>query len=384
MRFLSAEDRSFLSRWWWSLDHALLAAMLALAVIGIGLVMSAGPAVASRIGADTMHFTVRQAGYLVLALGAMCVCSMLSSKQIWRLATFAGMAAILGVILTLFVGQEIKGATRWITVFGLSIQPSEFVKPLVTVLLGWLLARQKTTEGFPGFIIAMGLCLFVVSLLVMQPDYGMTFVFLSTFVAMIVLAGCPLRYIAVFGVFFAVLFTLAYFTVDHVHSRVERFLDPSKGDTYQVDRSLEAFSSGGLFGTGPGGGQVKMQLPDAHADFIFSVAAEEMGFVFAVILICIYGFIILRGFARLRASNSVFAMLGGGGLLFMLGLQALIHMGSATQIIPAKGMTLPLISYGGSSLIAVGMTMGIILALTKGQGAKRHDFRWKPAAASEF
>jgi cell division protein FtsW len=144
---------------------------------------------------------------------------------------------------------------------------------------------------------------------------------------------------------------------------------------------MEAFASGGLFGAGPGGGQVKLQLPDAHADFIFSVAAEELGFVFSVLLIALYGFIVLRGFLRLRATNSVFAMLGGGGLLFMVGLQAFIHMASATQLIPAKGMTLPLVSYGGSSLIAIGITMGIILALTKGQGTRRHDFRWKPVAA---
>ncbi|MBU6235535.1 MAG: FtsW/RodA/SpoVE family cell cycle protein, partial [Alphaproteobacteria bacterium] len=267
---------------------------------------------------------------------------------------------------------------------GFSLQPSEFVKPCVTVMSGWLLARQKTTEGFPGLFIAFGLSCFIALLLIMQPDYGMTFVFMATFFAMVILAGCPLRYIAVFAMLGASLLVLAYFTVDHVHSRVERFLDPTKGDTYQVDRSLEAFASGGMFGTGPGGGQVKLQLPDAHSDFIFSVAGEELGFVFLVALIALYAFIVVRGFSRLRATNSVFAMLGGGGLLFMVGLQATIHMASAMQLMPAKGMTLPLVSYGGSSLIAVGMTMGFILSLTRGQGTKRHDFRWKPAAASEF
>lgn len=384
MRFLSVEDRSFISRWWWSLDHALLFAMLALALIGVGLVMSAGPAVAQRIGFEASHFTIRQIFFVLPSVGIMLMASMLNARQIWRVATFISAAALIGIVMTLLFGAETKGATRWISLFGFSLQPSEFAKPSIALMSAWLLARQKTNENFPGVVFATVLTSLVVLLLIMQPDYGMTFVFLCTFVAMVVLAGCRLRYVAIFGALIASLFVIAYFTVDHVHSRVERFLDPSKGDTYQIDRSMEAFASGGLFGTGPGGGQIKNQLPDAHSDFIFSVAAEELGLLFLVLLAALYCFIIIRGFSRLRATNSVFAMLGGGGLLFMIGLQALIHMASTMQVIPAKGMTLPFVSYGGSSLVAVGMTMGFILALTKGQGTKRHDFRWKPAAASEF
>lgn len=381
---LSAQDRSHLGRWWWSVDRPLLAAMLALAALGMGLVVTASPAVAMRLNAEPMHFVVRHAVFLVPAIGVLFLCSLLSPKQIWRVATFGGIAGVIGILLTLFMGVEIKGATRWISLFGFSIQPSEFVKPFFVIMAGWLLARQKTTEGFPGLWLAAALYAVIVTLLMSQPDLGMTGVITLTFFAMIFLAGCPLRYIVVLAAAGMLLLVFFYFTFDHFHSRVERFLDPGSGDTYQVDRSLEAFANGGLFGTGPGGGQVKKQLPDAHADFIFSVAAEELGLIFTVLLVALYGFIILRGFLRLRASNSVFAMLSGGGLLVMLGVQALIHMGSATQVLPAKGMTLPLVSYGGSSLLAVGMTMGIILALTKGQGTRRHDFRWKPAASSEF
>lgn len=383
MAVLSAQDHSRIGRWWWSVDRPLLAAILALAALGIGLVVTASPAVAVRIGYEPMHFVIRHCIFLAPALGIMFVCSLLSPQQIWRLATFCGVAGVIGILLTLFVGTEIKGATRWISLFGFSVQPSEFVKPCFAVFAGWLLARQKTTEGFPGLWLAAGLYAAVVTLLMSQPDLGMTGVVTVTFFAMIFLAGCPLRYVVMLALGGMMLLVFFYYTFDHFHSRVERFLDPSSGDTYQVDRSLEAFANGGLFGTGPGGGQVKKQLPDAHADFIFSVAAEELGLIFTVLLVALYGFIIIRGFIRLRASNSVFAMLGGGGLLVMMGLQALIHMGSATQVLPAKGMTLPLVSYGGSSLLAVGMTMGIILALTKGQGTRRHDFRWKPAA-SEF
>ena len=383
MAVLSAQDHSRIGRWWWSVDRPLLAAILALAALGIGLVVTASPAVAVRIGYEPMHFVIRHCIFLAPALGIMFVCSLLSPQQIWRLATFCGVAGVIGILLTLFVGTEIKGATRWISLFGFSVQPSEFVKPCFAVFAGWLLARQKSTDGFSGLWLAAGLYAAVVTLLMSQPDLGMTGVVTVTFFAMIFLAGCPLRYVVMLALGGMMLLVFFYYTFDHFHSRVERFLDPSSGDTYQVDRSLEAFANGGLFGTGPGGGQVKKQLPDAHADFIFSVAAEELGLIFTVLLVALYGFIIIRGFIRLRASNSVFAMLGGGGLLVMMGLQALIHMGSATQVLPAKGMTLPLVSYGGSSLLAVGMTMGIILALTKGQGTRRHDFRWKPAA-SEF
>ncbi|HEY8962993.1 MAG TPA: putative peptidoglycan glycosyltransferase FtsW, partial [Alphaproteobacteria bacterium] len=360
MRLLSMQDRSVLSRWWWNIDRPLLGAILAVAVLGAGLVTTASPAVANRLHYEPLYFVIRHMMFLTLALGAMVMASLMSAKQIWRFATVIGVLSLVGVVITLFAGVEIKGATRWVHLPGFSIQPSEFVKPCFVIMAGWLLARQKTLENFPGFWLALALFGITALLLISQPDFGMTVVVTATFFAMVFLAGCPLRFVAVMIGLAVSGAACAYFLFDHVRSRVDRFLDPSSGDTYQVDRSLEAFANGGLLGTGPGGGQVKLQLPDAHADFIFSVAAEELGLIFTLLVVALYGFIVLRGFMKLRGGNSVFSMLAGGGLLIMLGLQALIHMGSATQLLPAKGMTLPFISYGGSSLLAVGMTMGFI------------------------
>lgn len=377
MRILSMQDRSFLGRWWWSVDKGLLAAICALVLFGAGLVFTASPPVAIRNGLDAQHFAMRHLIYLVPAVGMMLVASMLDNKLIWRLATVMGVCAIIGVILTLFYGMETKGATRWVSLFGFSVQPSEFLKPAFVVVAGWLLARQKTMDNFPGFWIATGLFAIVCALLLAQPDVGMTAVVVVTYFAMVFLAGCPLRYVAVMCGLGIVGLIGAYFGMDHFQSRIDRFLTPGSGDTFQVDRSLEAFANGGFFGTGFGSGEIKRQLPDAHADFIFSVAAEEFGAALTLILLGTFMYIFWRAFQRLMGGNSVFAMLAGGGLLIMLSVQTFIHMGSATQILPAKGMTLPLISYGGSSLVAVGITFGILLALTKGAGIKKRDYSWK-------
>lgn len=377
MGILSMQDRSFLGRWWWGVDRRLLVAIIALVVCGAGLVFTASPPVALRGGLPALHFAMMHLFYLVPAVGAMLVVSMLDNKQIWRLCSVLFLLSIVGVVLTLFFGTEIKGATRWISILGISGQPSEFLKPTFVVVAGWLLARQKTTEKFPGFWIAAALFGLVCALLLSQPDVGMTAVVVVTFVAMVFLAGCPLRYVAIMCGIGVTGFVGAYFGMDHFRSRIDRFLSPGTGDTFQVDRSLEAFANGGFFGTGFGSGEIKRQLPDAHADFIFSVAAEEFGAAFTLILLGAFMFIFWRAFSRLMGGNSVFAMLAGGGLLIMLSVQTFIHMGSATQLLPAKGMTLPLISYGGSSLVAVGITFGILLALTKGTGIQKRDYSWK-------
>jgi len=385
MRGLIARDFGPLRRWWASMDGAFLSAIIMLAVLGLGLVMTASPAVATRIGVEHDHFIVRHMLYLLPSLVAMFLVSLLTPRLVWRFASIGLVISLLGIVGTLLFGAEIKGATRWINILGLNAQPSEFMKPCFVVVVGWLLARQKTTESFPGVIAAGAIFGITAALLLLQPDFGMTFVVTCTFIAMVFLAGCPLRFIMILMGLGLVGVVCAYLTLDHVNERIDRFLNPQGGgDTYQVDRSLEAFANGGLLGTGPGEGLIKMQIPDAHADFIFSVAAEEMGLLFVVFLVALYAFIIIHGFMRLRAGNSVFGMLAGGGLLVMLGVQALIHMGSATQLLPAKGMTLPFISYGGSSLLAIGITFGVLLALTRGTQARRHPFQWKNSALQEF
>jgi cell division protein FtsW len=227
---------------------------------------------------------------------------------------------------------------------------------------------QKEKEGFPGYIITAGFYVLTVGLLILQPDLGMTCVVTAIWVVHIFLAGFPFRILFALGILGVGGMVTAYFTLDHVESRINRFLNPESGDNYQVEKSIEAIQSGGLIGVGPGQGTVKLDLPDAHADFIFSVGAEEMGLIFILCLVALYGFVLVRGFNKLMDSNNMFYVLAVGGLLTMFGLQAMIHMGSALNILPTKGMTLPFISYGGSSLLSMSFAMGVCLSLLKKQG----------------
>lgn len=291
--------------------------------------------------------------------------SFMTRKQIRRLATLAFVGSITAMVLVLATGMEIKGAQRWIHVFGFSLQPSEFVKPAFAILAAWLMAMQKEKNNFPGNTLTAGLYFLTVALLLMQPDLGMTVIVTAIWAAQIFLAGFPFRLLAVLLVLGVLGIVMAYFSFDHVQSRIDRYLHPEAGDTYQVDLSLQAFQNGGLIGTGPGQGTIKMDLPDAHADFIFAVAAEEMGLIAVLVILGLYGFILMRGYNRLMESNDMFVVLAVGGLLTMFGLQALVHMGSSLHLLPTKGMTLPFISYGGSSLLSIGFSMGMVLALTR-------------------
>jgi cell division protein FtsW len=364
-RLFSRTDRSFLARWWWTLDRGLLAAFLLLAIIGVVLGATASPPVAERIGLPSYYFLMRHVAILVPALILMAGVSMLEARWIWRVASVIFILGLIGMALVLWTGPEIKGAQRWVHVLGFSLQPSEFVKPAFAIASAWFMALQKRKENFPGSLIAAGLYAATITLLLMQPDLGMTFVITMIWASQIFLAGFRFRLLAGLAGAGAGGLAAAYFAFDHVHSRVDRFFNPDSGDNYQVQKSIEAFQNGGLFGTGPGQGAVKLDLPDAHADFIFSVAGEELGLIFILLLISLYGFILLRGFNRLMESENIFTVLAAGGLLTMLGLQAMVHMGSALNILPAKGMTLPFISYGGSSLLSVGFSTGAILALTR-------------------
>lgn len=367
MKPFSRTDQSIISRWWWTVDRGMLAVLLAIIVIGVFLVMAASPPVAMRIGLPQFHFVTRHLIVLVPAVAIMLSVSLLSLKNLRRLCFVTFGITIVLMILVLVIGQEIKGAQRWIHLPGFSLQPSEIIKPVFIVMAAWFVARAKDHPGFPGIKLAIVLYALVAGLLLLQPDMGMTFVVTSCFMVVIFLAGVPLRYVALLGILGAGGAVAAYFSFDHVKSRVDRFLDPESGDTYQIDKSLAAFQNGGLLGTGPGQGEIKNAIPDAHADFIFSVAGEELGVVFIVILIALYAYVVLRGLNRIMDSEDMFVVLGTGGLLSMFGLQALVHMGSALSLLPTKGMTLPFISYGGSSLLGVSLAMGMVLALTRRQ-----------------
>lgn len=367
MKFFSRTDRSLLGQWWWTVDRGMLAAVLTLIVLGVMMVATASPPVAEHIGLGPYHFLIRHVIMLVPALGMLFVFSFLTHKQIRRLATLAFIGSIVAMIAVLVTGMEIKGARRWIHLLGFSLQPSEFIKPAFAIMAAWLMALQKEKDAFPGNAVTAGLYALTVILLLMQPDLGMTVIVTAIWAAQIFLAGFPFRLLILLVLAAAIGGVAAYYNFDHVQSRVDRYLDPAAGDNFQVEKSLESFQNGGVLGTGPGQGVVKLGLPDAHADFIFSVAGEEMGLIFVAFLIGIYGFIVLRGFNRLMECNDMFVVLAVGGLLSMFGLQALVHMGSALQLLPTKGMTLPFISYGGSSLLSMGFSFGMILALTRGQ-----------------
>jgi cell division protein FtsW len=358
-------DQRPVARWWWTVDRWSLGALALLIGFGSVMSMAASPAVAERLGYAPLHFVDRQLAAVPIALSIIFAVSLLPPRTIRRIAFIGFPIAVALLAMTFVVGLEIKGARRWINFPGGALQPSEFVKPTFAIVAAWLFAEQKERPGFPGNAISIALFLALVAMLVKQPDLGMAVVVAAVWFAQFFMAGLRLYWVAggaIAGV--AGLFG-AYMWLPHVTSRVNRFLDPAAGDSYQVNRSLEAFANGGLWGRGPGEGTVKDVLPDAHADFVFAVAGEEFGLVVCVLLVGIFAFIVLRGFSRLLQEGNLFVLLSATGLLIQFGLQAVINMASTVHLIPTKGMTLPFISYGGSSMLALALGMGMLLALTR-------------------
>ena len=358
-------DTSLVGKWWWTIDRWMLAALIGLGAIGVILTLAASPAVAERIGLDTFHFARRQMVFIALALVVMVMVSFLSLRGVRRLATLTTIGAIVLMIATLIIGVEIKGAARWLQFGGFSLQPSEFVKPGFAVLAAWMFAVRRLDDQFPGYSLAAGLYIIVAGLLLLQPDVGMTLVISAIWGAQFFVAGLPLIFVAGIALLILGGSAGAYFAFSHVQIRVDRFLDPEAGIGYQVGRSLDAFRNGGWVGRGPGEGRVKEVLPDAHADFIFAVVGEEFGLIACLIVLAVFIFIVLRGFSRVLKDQDLFVLLAVTGLLTQFGLQALINMASTVNLMPPKGMTLPFISYGGSSTLALGLGLGMVLALTR-------------------
>jgi cell division protein FtsW len=358
-------DQSPVARWWWTVDRWSLGALALLIGFGTVMSMAASPAVAERLGYAPLHFAERHLIMVPLALAIMLGVSLLPPRMIRRVAIIGFVVAIVGVALTFAIGAEIKGARRWINLPGLSLQPSEFVKPTFTIVAAWLFAEQKQRPRFPGNLISIALFAALVLMLVKQPDLGMAVVVAVVWFAQFFMAGLRLYWVAVGTLVGLGGGVGAYLWLPHVTSRINRFLDPAAGDSYQVNRSIEAFANGGLWGRGPGEGTVKDVLPDAHADFVFAVAGEEFGLVVCVLIVGIFAFIVLRGFSRLLQEGNLFVLLSATGLLIQFGLQAVINMASSLHLIPTKGMTLPFLSYGGSSMLALALGMGMMLALTR-------------------
>lgn len=362
---VSRAERTTFGDWWWTVDKVMLAVLAALMLAGIVLSLAASPPVAARIGLDPFYFVQRQVLYLIPATAVMVGVSFLTPQQVRRLSLVVFIVSLLLVAATLHFGAEIKGARRWIVILGVNIQPSEFLKPAFVVLIAWLFAESSRRPEMPANSIALALLLLVVPLLVMQPDFGQTMLIALVWGALFFMAG--MRMIWVFGLAATAAAGLlgAYFTVSHVAKRLNHFFDPSAGDSFNIAVALESFSRGGWFGQGPGEGTIKRILPEAHTDFVFAVAAEEFGVVLCLMLVALFAFIVIRALMQSMHSKDAFARFGIAGLAMLFGMQSAINMAVNLHLIPAKGMTLPLISYGGSSMISIAYGMGMLLALTR-------------------
>jgi len=360
------DDRSVIGQWWWTVDRWSLGAILAIMAFGVLLTLAASPPAAERIGADSFMFAKRQFIFLPMALLVMLSISLASPRHVRRLALLVFCGSVVLLAATFVIGVEIKGARRWISVPGLSgLQPSEFAKPSLAVISAWLLAQSRTERRVPGYFLSTLLVGGVLALLILQPDLGMSIVVVAVWGVQLFVVGLPM-WIAGFGAVGAGAGLVgSYFMLSHVRSRFDRFLDPSSGDNYQVNTSLEAFMNGSLFGRGPGEGTVKAQLPDAHTDFVMAVAGEEFGLVVCLLILGLFAFVTLRSMSRASKETSLFITLAATGLAVQFGLQAAINMASTIQLIPAKGMTLPFISYGGSSALAMAICLGMLLSLTR-------------------
>jgi len=365
MTTFSRADQSVLGRWWWTVDRWTLFCVVTLIGFGYVLVLAASPAVAERIHQSRDVFIAKQVVFLALAGAVIVGVSLLTPRNIRRLALVGCILAIGLTALTLVHGIEIKGARRWIALPGMSIQPSEFLKPCFAVVTAWLLTEGRRTTGFPGKFLAFGVFGVILLLLKSQPDIGMLSVLTAVFFAQMFIAGMNTAFIGAGALSMVGAAIGAYVFFPHVRSRVTRFVHPESGDHYQVDTALQAFGNGGLLGRGPGEGRVKDLLPDAHADFVFAVAGEEFGLLICLTILGVFAFIVLRGLLRLVQETDEFVILAASGLVTGFGLQAFVNMASALHLIPTKGMTLPFISYGGSSALSVALGIGMLLALTR-------------------
>jgi len=361
----SRVKRSPFAAWWWTVDRPMLGALIAIMLGGIILSLAASPPVATRLGLDPFYFVTRHVLYLIPTLAVLIATSFLPPRQIRRIALIVFVISFALVVATLFVGVEIKGARRWIVLAGINIQPSEFLKPAFVILVSWMFAESARNSEAPATTFSLLLLLASITALVLQPDFGQTMLIAMVWGALFFMAG--MRLVWVVGLAGAAIVGLAgaYAMIPHVARRIKRFLDPASGDTFQVDTAVESFLRGGWFGRGPGEGTVKRILPDAHADFVFAVGAEELGIVLCLVLVALFAFVVLRAISKARHNEDSFSRFAIAGLAILFGTQSAINMAVNLALIPAKGMTLPFISYGGSSMISLAYGMGMLLAFSR-------------------
>lgn len=361
----SRHSHNAIAKWLWTVDKVVLFVAMALLAIGIVLDITASPAVARRINVDDFWFVRKQVCYVIASIALIIGLSMLRLKTIRRLS-IVGFIVVFGIlILTLFFGFETKGARRWISLAGFSMQASEFMKPIFIIVTAWLLDCGKKYDYFPGMAISIGLYGAIALLLLLQPDVGMTLLVTAIFALQLFLAGLPIMFVSILAIAGVIVLFLLYFTFPHFHARVDQFLYGSDETSYQINRAMEAFQNGNLVGRGPGEGTVKLHIPDAHTDFVFAVAGEEYGVWLCLIIIALFTVIILRTLRASLKETNLFVVYAEVGLAASLGLQAFVNMASSLHIIPTKGMTLPFISYGGSSLLSGAIEIGMLLAITR-------------------
>lgn len=363
---ISRADRSRLAEWWFTVDHVLLATILMIAGAGFVLSLAASPAVALKKGFDAYYFVERHVLFMGLGLAIMIAVSLLPPAGVRRLALTLVVASLALLLVVYFSGAEINGAKRWLSVSGHSFQPSEIAKPGFAVIAAWLFAESQSRPDMPAFPLAVAMLLAFATLLILQPDVGQTMLIVAVWTTLYFASGKPIAGAGIIALIVVVGGVAAYFLFPHVEARVDRwFLNPMPGDRSQMDRAIQSFTEGGFLGRGPGEGTIKTVLPDAHTDFIFAVVAEEYGVVACLALLALFAFVVLRAMVQATREPDAATRLSIIGLALLFGLQALINMGVNVGLLPAKGMTLPYISAGGSSTLAVSVTLGMLLALTR-------------------
>ena len=363
----SRNDQGAIAKWFWTVDRGLLAAGLTLMALGVALSFASSPAaiLADQSISDPFHYSWRMIVWAGLGLIAMLTSSLLSPRGVRRIAVLALLGSIIVMAALPVIGNEVKGAARWVAIGPFSLQPSEFAKPSLIVFAAWMFAEAQKGQGVPGVSIAFAAWVVTVGLLLIQPDIGQTLLITTTFMAVFFMAGVPLKWVAALAAAGAAGVVGLYFAFSHMRDRLNRFTSPETADTHQIDRASEAIRSGGLVGRGVGEGVMKRSVPDLHTDFIYSVGAEEFGLILSLCMIGLYAFIVLRGMRKAMKLNDPYEQTAAAGLFMLIGLQASINIAVNLNLIPTKGMTLPFVSYGGSSVIAIALGMGMLLALTR-------------------
>ncbi|MGQ0671455.1 MAG: FtsW/RodA/SpoVE family cell cycle protein [Hyphomicrobium sp.] len=379
---ISRADRSRFADWWFTADRALLGALMALLALGLVLSLAASPAVAMKKGLPPYYFVERHLMFAVLGMAIVMLTSLLPPQRVRRLALGILAASLVSLVWVHLFGAELNGARRWLSIAGHSLQPSEFAKPAFVVVSAWLLAQTSERPDMPAMPLAVTAYAGLVILLVAQPDVGQTLLVTLVWGALFFLSGQPMRAAGLLAALCGLGLLAAYHFLPHVQARFDKFLHPTPGDNSQIDRAMQSFAEGGFLGRGPGEGTIKIVLPDAHTDFIFAVVAEEYGALACLALLALFGFVVLRALTRAADEPDSGNRLAIAGLALLIGLQALIHMGVNVGLLPAKGMTLPFISAGGSSLLAASLLAGMLMSLTRRRAD--HERLKKPRLRSDI